>query len=60
MRALSSLFALVLLAASSLAFAAAPYNTLKRGLFSDTSTGIAINGYDTVAYFTEKKAVKGS
>ncbi len=60
MRSLSRFFGLLLLAASSLAFAAAPYNTLKRGVISDTPTGIAINGYDTVAYFTDNKAVKGS
>lgn len=57
---LQSGFAALLLACTSLAFAAAPINTLKRGLISDSNTGTAINGYDTVAYFTEKKPVKGS
>ena len=55
-----SLLGALLLAASTLSIAAAPVNTLKRGLISDTVTGVAINGYDTVAYFTDKKAVKGS
>ena len=57
---IKSLFGLLLLACSSLVLAAAPINTLKRGFISDSDTGIAINGYDTVAYFTEKKAVKGT
>ncbi|WP_428313445.1 YHS domain-containing (seleno)protein [Hydrocarboniphaga sp.] len=50
---------LVLLVVSSTLWAAAPINTLKRGFISDSDTGIAINGYDTVAYFTEHKPVKG-
>lgn len=50
----------LLLATSSLAFAAPAINTLKRGFISESATGVAINGYDTVAYFTEKKPVKGS
>lgn len=49
-----------LMAFSVLATAAEPYNTLKRGLIRDTATGVAINGYDTVAYFTQNKPVKGS
>jgi len=60
MRSFQFIFGILLLAASSLALAAAPYNTLKRGLISDSPTGVAINGYDTVAYFTDKKPVKGS
>ena len=44
----------------STAYAAPAINTLKRGLISDSITGVAINGYDTVAYFTENKPVKGS
>lgn len=59
-RVLQSLVAFLFLAVSSAVFAAAPVNTLKRGLISDTPTGVAINGYDTVAYFTDKKPVKGS
>ena len=55
-----TLLGALLLAASTLSLAAAPVNTLKRGLISDSATGVAINGYDTVAYFTDKKAVKGS
>lgn len=42
------------------AYAAPAVNTLKRGLLSDSATGVAINGYDTVAYFTDGKPVKGS
>lgn len=59
-RAFVGLTGLLLLAASCIASAALPINTLKRGLISDKPVGIAINGYDTVAYFTEKKPVKGS
>ncbi|MES2883227.1 MAG: YHS domain-containing (seleno)protein [Pseudomonadota bacterium] len=55
-----SLVAVTLLVSTSLAFAALPVNTLKRGLINETPTEVAINGYDTVAYFTEKKPVKGS
>ena len=40
------------------AFAAPPVNTLKNSFFSSV-TDTAINGYDTVAYFTENKPVKG-
>ncbi len=43
---------------STAAFAAAPINTLKNSLFGG-STDTAINGYDTVAYFTLSKPVKG-
>lgn len=35
-----------------------PINTLSGGLF-DTKTGVAIRGYDPVAYFTQGKPVKG-
>jgi YHS domain-containing protein len=45
--------------ASANAFAAAPINTLKDSLFGG-KTDTAINGYDTVAYFTDNKAVKGT
>lgn len=48
------------LALISSAYAAPAVNTLKRGLISDSATGVAINGYDTVAYFTDGKPVKGS
>ncbi len=40
------------------ALAAPPINTLKSGLFGGRSD-TAILGYDTVAYFTEGKPVKG-
>ena len=43
------------------AFAAEPINTLeKSGLFGYDPSGIAIRGYDTVAYFTEGKPLEGS
>jgi YHS domain-containing protein len=56
---LQVLCSFALLMVSSLALAAAPINTLKRGLISDSPTEIAINGYDPVAYFTDGKAVQG-
>lgn len=52
--------ALLGLTLASTAYAAPAVNTLKRGLIKDTATGIAINGYDTVAYFTDGKPVKGN
>jgi YHS domain-containing protein len=39
-------------------FAAPPINTLSGGLL-DRQTGIAIRGYDSVAYFISNKPVKG-
>jgi YHS domain-containing protein len=48
----------VALIASPAIWAAAPINTLKNSIFGG-STDTAINGYDTVAYFTAGKAVKG-
>jgi YHS domain-containing protein len=48
----------VALIASTAVFAAPPINTLKNSLFGG-STDTAINGYDTVAYFTVGKPVKG-
>jgi YHS domain-containing protein len=44
---------------STSALAAPPINTLKNSVFGG-KTDTAINGYDTVAYFTENKAVKGT
>lgn len=41
------------------AMAAEPVNTLEKKLFGYKPSGIAIRGYDTVAYFTEGKPVKG-
>ncbi len=54
------LLALPLLAVFSVtaAVAAPPINTLKTGLFGGRSD-TAILGYDTVAYFTQGKPVKG-
>lgn len=43
---------------STAAMAAPPVNTLKGGLFGGR-TDTAILGYDTVAYFTDGKPVKG-
>jgi YHS domain-containing protein len=57
-RSLFALGAAALLASAS-AFAAPPVNTLKNSLFGG-KTDTAINGYDTVAYFTDNKAVKGN
>jgi YHS domain-containing protein len=48
----------VTLLSSSAALAAAPVNTLEGGFFGGRGD-TAILGYDTVAYFTDGKAVKG-
>lgn len=42
-----------------LAYAAEPINTLEKALFGHKPNGIAIRGYDTVAYFTQGKPVMG-
>ena len=55
----AALLLCLLLALPSQAWAASPVNTLKRGLIRDSDTGVAINGYDPVAYFTEHKPVPG-
>ena len=53
--------AVALLALGAAALAAEPINTLeKSGLFGYDPSGIAIRGYDTVAYFTEGQPVEGS
>ncbi len=62
-RRLALLSAIALGAACSLFSAAAvaaepPINTLKTGVFGGR-TDTAINGYDTVAYFTVGKPIKG-
>ena len=57
-RALITLAAAASLFASAAAFAAPPINTLKGGLFGGRGD-TAILGYDTVAYFTDGKPVKG-
>ncbi len=52
--------ALLLLFTLGNTWAAERINTLeKQGLFSYQPNGIAIRGYDTVAYFTEGKPVEG-
>ena len=53
-----SYFLAALMAFGFAAHAAPPVNTLKNSFFSSV-TDTAINGYDTVAYFTENKPVKG-
>ena len=55
--ALSAALAAALFSTSALA-AEPPVNTLKTGFFGGR-TDTAINGYDTVAYFTVGKPVKG-
>lgn len=65
MKRLSRLFAIAILALSSLvlslpAIAAEPINTLeKSGFFGFKPSGVAIRGYDTVAYFTQGGPAKG-
>jgi len=63
MRALKLIISsiLITLFMSAGTMAAERINTLeKKGLFGYAPNGIAIRGYDTVAYFTEGKPVKGS
>lgn len=51
----------LVLAMTATAMAADRINTLeKEGLFGYEPNGIAIRGYDTVAYFTQSKPVEGS
>lgn len=55
-------FLLFLITLGQFTYAKEPINTLgeSKGFFSSPkSTGIAIRGYDTVAYFKNKKPVKG-
>jgi len=61
-RLISSALLLFASTLSLVAFAAEPINTLeKQGLISGYEpTGLAIRGYDTVAYFTQGKPVEGS
>lgn len=49
---------LLLVALSFSAMAAKPVNTLKNSFFA-SETDTAINGYDSVAYFTQNAPVKG-
>lgn len=52
---------LALLTVNHTVLAAPAINTLEReGLFGYEHNGIAIRGYDTVAYFTQSKPVEGS
>lgn len=52
--------ALLALSAMGSASAAEPINTLeKKGLFGYEASGIAIRGYDTVAYFTQGAPAMG-
>ena len=47
--------------AAGTATAAEPINTLeKKGFFRYKPSGLAIRGFDTVAYFTEGKPIKGT
>ncbi len=55
---LRHLVMLALVAMSFSALAAKPVNTLKNSFFA-SQTDTAINGYDSVAYFTKGAAVKG-
>lgn len=55
----SMLFGLLCVAGLAAQAATPPINTLKPGLFSASPTGVAILGYDTVAYFTDNKPVPG-
>lgn len=57
-RTLMALFACTALLAMPAHAAEPPINTLKNSLFGGR-TDTAINGYDTVAYFTVGKPVKG-
>ena len=51
---------MVLLLAAMSAFGAERINTLDRtGLFGYKPSGVAIRGYDTVAYFTDGRPTKG-
>ena len=53
-----SFFTACMLMFSLSVWAAPPINTLKNSVFGG-KTDTAINGYDTVAYFTQNKPVKG-
>ena len=55
---LRHLMMVALVAMSFSALAAKPVNTLKNSFFA-SQTDTAINGYDSVAYFTQKAAIKG-
>lgn len=50
---------LVSLTGLGIVHAAEPVNTLEKALFGYKANGIAIRGYDTVAYFTQGQPVEG-
>ncbi len=50
-------FVLLLVFAGSLA--AQPTNSIRKSHYNISKTGLAVAGYDVVAYFTAQKAVKG-
>ena len=52
--------ALLFVAFTGSVSAADPINTLERsGLWGYEASGVAVRGYDTVAYFTQGKPVEG-
>lgn len=53
------IIAVLLVTGTGQAYAEAPINTLEKALFGYKPSGIAIRGYDPVAYFTEGKPVEG-
>ena len=53
------LLASALLLGTAAVTAAEPVNTLEKGFFGFGESGIAIRGYDTVAYFTRQQAMPG-
>jgi len=56
----ATIVAVTAVTSASVALAAEPVNTLeKKGLFGYKPSGIAIRGYDTVAYFTEGAPAQG-
>lgn len=55
-----TLFSGLVLMFSGLATAAPVINTLKDSSFFSTRSDTAINGYDSVTYFTQNRPVKGS
>lgn len=60
MKVITKALIVLLLAVGSFANAAEPVNTLeKSGFFSYKPSGIAIRGYDPVAYFTQGEPVDG-
>ena len=56
----AAVLAVAALTINATVFAAEPINTLEKKLFGYKPSGVAIRGYDTVAYFTLGKPAKGS